>query len=263
MGIIYETKWRGVHAWFRPSVRSMHQHLHDYVEVIYLRKGKLTVYINFMEYVMQPGDVIFAFPGQIHGHSEGPDAENITFLFPKDLPIYDAVFCNTLPQTPLLRGAVSPALDARFFEAAKANGDKELPFRKGIVQGHIALILGELLPHLTLTPLENAAETVEQRLIEYCSLHYRNPITLSEVAEALGYSTTYLSHLFASKFKIGFSKLIAAMRLEDAKKQLHGNTPITQIALDCGFGSMRNFNRTFKEATGMTPSEYRIAKKHP
>ena len=33
--------------------------------------------------------------------------------------------------------------------------------------------------------------------------------------------------------------------------------PILTIALDAGFGSLGPFNRAFRDAEGMTPSEYR------
>lgn len=263
MAIIYETRWSGIHAWHRAKVGSMHQHLHDYVEMLYVRSGTLCYSVNFTEYTLHAGDLIFAFPGQIHGHRESDDAENIALLFPKDLPIYDAVFCNMLPEDPVLRGAVDSETDELLYAAAKMNSDREEIYAKGMTQGYISLILGRLLPQLTLVPIEHGTSTVERRLIEYCSMHYREPISLTSVADALGYSATHLSHLFSEKFKIGFSQFISTMRIEDAKKMLRGETPITCIALDCGFGSMRNFNRAFKAATGRTPSEYRNAKKHP
>ncbi|MBQ6614418.1 MAG: AraC family transcriptional regulator, partial [Clostridia bacterium] len=54
-----------------------------------------------------------------------------------------------------------------------------------------------------------------------------------------------------------FTKFITLMRIEDAKKMLRGNKSITDIAFDCGFGSMRSFNHIFKAETSITPSEYR------
>lgn len=263
MAIIYETRWTGIHAWHRLKVGSMYQHMHDYVEMIYIRSGTLCYSVNFTEYTLHAGDVIFAFPGQIHGHLASEDAENITLLFPKNLPIYDAVFCNMLPKHPVLRDAVNAETDRLLYTAAKTNSNQEQAYAKGITQGYIALILGRLLPFLDLQPMESETSSIEQQLIAYCSAHYKEAISLTTVAEALGYSATHLSHLFSEKFKIGFSQFISAMRIEDAKKMLRGNIKITQIALDCGFGSMRNFNRTFKNATGKTPSEYRNAKKHP
>ena len=32
---------------------------------------------------------------------------------------------------------------------------------------------------------------------------------------------------------------------------------ITDLALDCGFGNLANFNRQFQRVTGMTPRAYR------
>ncbi|MBE6680001.1 MAG: helix-turn-helix transcriptional regulator [Ruminococcaceae bacterium] len=256
MAIIYETKWSGIHAWHRQAVGFMHQHLHDYVEIIYIRSNEMHFYVNFEEYTLHAGDVVFAFPGQIHGH-EKSNSENIVLLFPKNLPIYDGVFAKFLPDTPFLRGVVDEELDTLFLKATQNYSTPEIPYSKGITQGYIALILGKLLPRLTLVPTDKKIISLEQRLIEYCSLHYREQISLSSVATALGYSSTHLSHLFADKFKVGFSKFISTMRIEDAKKMLRGDKSITQIALDCGFGSMRNFNRAFKEATNTTPSEYR------
>ena len=237
----------------------MYQHVHDYVEMIYVRSGEMRYSINFKEYELFAGDVIFAFPGQIHGHV-ATAAENICLLFPKNIPIYDGVFAGMLPDCPVLHGAVDQELDRLLCEAARVNGSKELPYSKGITQGYIALILGRLLPLLQLHTAEKSEGSVEQKLIEYCSRHYKEQISLVSVADALGYSPTHLSHLFANKFKTGFSQFISAMRVEDAKKMLRGDAKITQIALDCGFGSMRNFNRVFKEAAGVTPSEYRKMK---
>ncbi|MBQ4151115.1 MAG: AraC family transcriptional regulator [Clostridia bacterium] len=254
MAVVYETRWNGIHAWRRQASRFMHQHAHDYVEMLYARGGEWMCYINFKEYKLNKGDVVFVFPGQIHSH-EASEYENIALLFPKNLPVYDAVFCNMLPKTPVIRG-IDEKTDALFCEAAKAN-DKRIMYSKGITQGYISLILGTLLPKLELYALSKSEATTEEKLIKYCSAHYSEHITLNSVAEALGYSPTHLSHLFADKFKTGFSKLISTMRIEDAKKMLRGKKSITQIALDCGFGSMRNFNRVFKEATGKTPSEYR------
>ena len=252
MAVIYETKWSGIHAWRRPKAGFMQQHVNDYVELLYAKGGEWTCYINFKEYKLNKGDVVFAFPGQIHSHEETPH-ENIALLFPKNLPIYDGVFCNSLPKSPIICN-IDEETDALFCKAAEVS---ESIYTKGISQGYISLILGKLLPNLELYPATQSEATIEEKLIKYCSDHYREPITLSSVADALGYSSTHLSHMFADKFKIGFSKFITAMRLEDAKKMLRGDKSITQIAFDCGFGSMRNFNRAFKEAIGKTPSEYR------
>ena len=58
-----------------------------------------------------------------------------------------------------------------------------------------------------------------------------------------------------------FSAFLNGYRLAEVKAALadpaQRNVPIITIALDAGFGSLGPFNRAFREAEGMTPSEYR------
>ena len=260
MSIIYETKWSGIHAWDRTAIKYMPHHAHDYVEIMYILRGEICYYVNFEQYTLRAGDAVFVFPGQIHGHEASSDnCRCFTLLFPKGIPVFDGVFTCFLPKTPVVHIDCDKNCIEWFEEAHKANEDKTLPYAKGIVSGYISLILGKFLPSLSLCSIEPGESSVERRLIDYCSAHYKEQISLSTVASALGYSTTYISHLFSNRFKSGFSSFISTMRIEEAKKMLRGDKKITRIAFDCGLGSMRNFNRVFKETTGLSPTDYRAA----
>lgn len=58
-----------------------------------------------------------------------------------------------------------------------------------------------------------------------------------------------------------FSAFLNSYRLAEVKAALadpaQREVPIITIALDAGFGSLGPFNRAFREAEGMTPSEFR------
>jgi AraC-like DNA-binding protein len=58
-----------------------------------------------------------------------------------------------------------------------------------------------------------------------------------------------------------FASFLNSYRLDEVKQALNDpsqkEVPIITIALDAGFGSLGPFNRAFREAEGMTPSEYR------
>jgi AraC-like DNA-binding protein len=60
-----------------------------------------------------------------------------------------------------------------------------------------------------------------------------------------------------------FAAFLNGFRLDEVRLALRDITqrdvPIITIALDAGFGSLGPFNRTFREAEGMTPSQYRSA----
>ena len=60
-----------------------------------------------------------------------------------------------------------------------------------------------------------------------------------------------------------FAAFVNARRIEAAKAMLTDPAKTRQtvaaIAYDLGFGSLGPFNRAFKEATGVTPTEFRRA----
>lgn len=64
-----------------------------------------------------------------------------------------------------------------------------------------------------------------------------------------------------------YAAFLNARRIADAQAQLadpsRARTPILTLALDLGYGSVGPFNRAFKEATGMTPTEWRRLKLSP
>ena len=64
-----------------------------------------------------------------------------------------------------------------------------------------------------------------------------------------------------------FSTFLNGYRIEETCERLtdpkEARIPILTIALDAGFASLTPFNRAFRQATGMTPSEYRRDKLKP
>ena len=60
---------------------------------------------------------------------------------------------------------------------------------------------------------------------------------------------------------MNFRKYLNLYRTEQACNLLRTTQKdISDIALDCGFQTLRSFNRAFKAATGLTPTQYRDRK---
>ena len=71
-------------------------------------------------------------------------------------------------------------------------------------------------------------------------------------------SRSYISHMFKSRCGVTIRAYCNRLKLEDAKNLL-GKTdlPITEIALNVGFGDVSYFIRLFRERFSMTPLQYR------
>ena len=81
---------------------------------------------------------------------------------------------------------------------------------------------------------------------------------LEQMARDLGYNYTYLSAYFNQRLHTGFQDFVNQYRVSHAAMLLQGSSiPVTQVAEQCGFGTIRSFNRVFLKSLGMSPSAFR------
>ena len=123
----------------------------------------------------------------------------------------------------------------------------------------VQLILARLMPCLVLSPNPSGErEELTYQIIRYLAGHYREPVTLTQLAEALRVNRYHLSHVFGEKFGMSFTCYLNNLRLELATHLLRtSRMPVTQICAEAGFASPRTFNRVFRENYGLSPLQYR------
>lgn len=96
-------------------------------------------------------------------------------------------------------------------------------------------------------------------ILRYVYENFSEDLTLRQTAAALGYEYHYFSGVFHKFFMMNFKAFLNMCRFEAACEIISDPTKsLTEIALESGFGSVRNFNRIFKKLSGKSPSEYRL-----
>lgn len=94
--------------------------------------------------------------------------------------------------------------------------------------------------------------------IHYIEAHYTEPISLSEVANAVSLNPTYLSFVFKRDSGRNFLEYLQSLRLEEAKRLLKTtNRAIKDISQAVGFMDYRHFCKLFKKETDYRPIDYR------
>ena len=92
----------------------------------------------------------------------------------------------------------------------------------------------------------------------YILNHYKGPIRIENVASLANLSSTSFSRYFKAHTNKTFSDFVAELRISLACKLLHKNDlSIIQISHECGYKTLSNFNKKFKEITGSNPLKYR------
>ena len=238
-------------------------HMHRHIETQFLLSGSQTFTVDGQEYTSD-GNFIFIFPYQIHSNHYNRDSRHMSSIInPNAFGSYTERLINYRPLSPAVPLS---ALPGHFESLIKYTNelyfDKTHPNRIELLRDAAALIIGEVLSAMTLVP--RADDMGKQsipaigQIINYCVTHISDDLSLASVADALYLNKYYISKLFSSKLGITFSDFITNQRVYTVCERLtSGTRPITEIAYECGFRNLSNFNRAFRSRTNMTPREYR------
>ena len=106
---------------------------------------------------------------------------------------------------------------------------------------------------------ENALpERMVEALGEYIRENVGEDISNTELGAIFGYHPFYISNVLKAAKGMTLKQYITKYRLDLAKRMLEaGSGSIAEIAESCGFTDASYFTKTFRQATGMTPKEYR------
>ena len=116
------------------------------------------------------------------------------------------------------------------------------------------------MPKFTLRNSKHSDSTVLRGIMNFCAENYMNNPTLEDASAILDRSKYYISQLMNDRLNLSFTDYINTLRVNSACDMLKNtDIKITDISENVGFGTIRSFNRTFKEAIGKTPLEYRKA----
>lgn len=94
--------------------------------------------------------------------------------------------------------------------------------------------------------------------IDYIYAHIKERITIEDLAEYNGLSTSYLSRLFKKETGVSISDYIRERKIEKAQHLLKFcDYSLVEITNYLSFSSQSHFIQLFKDFTGMTPKKYR------
>nr|WP_199079200.1 AraC family transcriptional regulator [Pedobacter sp. ASV19] len=95
-------------------------------------------------------------------------------------------------------------------------------------------------------------------IFNYIKENFKNELTLADVAEYANLTPQAFCRYFKKHCGITFVHYLNRIRVKEVCNQLNENylDSVSFIAYNCGFNSITNFNRVFKQITGCNPKEY-------
>ena len=219
----------------------------------------MRAYIDSSEYTVEAGDILVAFPNQVHRFEMLEDEKYLLFIVHPDMmPELSAAISGLTPASAVVRREEGTQALLALLQQMRAVADGQSPFRDVTLKGLLLTFFGQLLERMPLTQPRAEDSTAIRDIVNYCATHFTGDLSLDELEDALHLSRYYISHLFSHKLKIRFNDYVNSLRVSEACRLLR-DTPLsmTDIGSRVGFNTLRTFNRSFVKQMGQTPSEYR------
>lgn len=260
------------HTRVDPANRVLQDHRHGNFEIAVVLRGEGLYHTVSGVCPIEKGDV-FVFPSNephwiLEIHEEGLEIYNLHFndgVFREGCSIskvYPNLFYSHSSEfSPRIESAKGDKLRNYLAEIYKELAD-EKPESAECIHSYLNLIFVCLLrDHGYYKPQEGmhtAIERIRDSLL-FIDQHYKEEITLDQIASASGLSPNYFTSLFRNCFHGKLWDYVLSKRIDEAKRLLRSgsNMTVLDIALCCGFHNTANFNRIFRRFTGLTPSQFR------
>ena len=228
-------------------------HFHKNYEIIYVKKGSAVCSVNNRTKTLGEGDFAFCLSNEVHSirsigeaniwigvfsedfihefkkYQSGKTGSDFTFRCPEGLMNY------------LNENLIKAELSDVF-----------------VIKSCLYALCSEYLRQITLTEKKDKQAAIMSDVIDYVENNYKQHPSLSELSKKLGYDYYYFSRIFNRMFSMSFNEYLNIYRFNAACEMLTTtDIPITDVAHESGFNSIRSFNNTFKRLAGVSPSEYK------
>ncbi len=228
------------------------------IELAIVIKGELKMKIENEAFTLTEGQGIFIYPFESHDYVCGEDCKYISILLSEKT--INVFFDNIGSKYCELKNRlfIAPYKTIDYFVFLINN------YKTSNYEEDDTLLLNVISPFLFLIKKqckfsnENVYNNAFTSAINYINNNLQNELMLKKIAESIGVNPSYLSRTFSKNAKMNITKYISIRRCILASHYiLTTKKSITEIGLEVGFNSIRNFNRTFLEYFDLSPKEYK------
>ncbi len=219
--------------------------------------------VNGVETAMVPGTLALLTPADFHKVTPGPagiELLDVGFAV-EDLhhELSDLLLGTSGPCQMTAEGAEREMLTAEFWRLWDEQWADRIGSRR-ILQGTLERILIDLARSWSNESIEAPQVTASKvrRAVVYLHHHFREPVTLADVAGHAQLSPHYFSECFHKETTVTFQRYLRDLRLRFARSLLQmGELPVTEVCLASGFTTLSHFERAFKMVYGLSPTGIR------
>ncbi len=246
-------------------------HFHKAIEIVKINSGSIICDVAGEELTLGVERILVIAPGVVHRLRYYEDSANVTYMqidieeclksfIPKkeDANLLFFIGISSKPyvffdNSDFFSSVVSMT------EAEYYNNDE---YSENSLFSLMSLITAELCRKNMFKNLSELKKSKEISFLipamEYIEDNFKMKITLDTISAELHTDKFNFCKIFKSATGMTFVEYLNTRRLKNAERLLTRSTmSISDIAFECGFTSIQNFNHCFKKSKGVSPNSYR------
>lgn len=249
-------------------------HWHTEIEIHYIVKGNGSFFIDDNEYNVSQGDIVYIGSKLIHsGKSVNNDLLAVCYIIDSSYLLslnsdnltdrFISELLNTKISKPVIHTSdmgynyIKQVLNNIDYCAEQKSIIHQLEIKKYLYDFFIQLYKNNYFVLNSTTDSIRCTPIIKQS-IRYIQNNMASKLSIDEIASHVGLSTSYFMKMFKQNTKMTCVEYIKSLRLDKATSLLlETSDNILEIAQNCGFANLSLFNREFKKAFEITPSQYR------
>lgn len=247
---------------------NMIHHWHSECELILVREGRFDLSTDGKIFELDEGDCSLIMGGALHGGIPTKCVYDC-LVFDMNAFIKGVPGCNAAIQpllnmekkiSAVLKKGTEPATIAA--AAVEAMLTKQSGYEFYVI-GNIMSMFGSILSaDEFVTQAEPTIGDIKKvrkfkKVLTYIEEHYKEPITLADMAKQCGMNRNYFCRAFKEYTSKTPVEYLNYYRIESACEQIVGtDDKLIDIAMNCGFNDYSYFIKVFKNHKGVTPRDY-------
>ena len=229
-------------------------HWHEFYELEYILSGSGTYTLNGTSYSAKPGMLFFSTYMDFHDIVPQEPIQTLTVEFDErwiDKTLFLDLYTSTVIEN----------FDAdwlmKLAEVLQAKQKYYALYAEKLLNCILVEVCRQINSNSAQGKPVGIAENVKMAL-QYIHLHFRENISMTEIARQSGACPTYFSKIFKDQTGVTLKCHLTDLRIEYAKRLLqYSDIPVTEVCFDSGFNTFSSFYRMFFDRTGMSPQKYK------
>lgn len=256
------------------NISDIGAHTHDFIEFVYMLRGKCVHTIDGNKYPIKSGDLLIINYSQTHSFNGDPSAKFCNILIKPSFIDKSLKECNNL----FLLFDTPHYSEFKNFVNNNCNFIKFSPEEKNCFEYMLLLLYKEqndavlgstatiqsgikfLLTMIFKKMCESSSEEFDdfKSILEYIEKNYYQNISAKELSKMCHYNPSYFSRMFKKYTGITFSEYLKKIRITNACRLIkESNLNISNIYDKVGYTNKTNFYNHFRHTTGKSPLQYK------